>query len=266
MLVNHRIRNKVIAITGASSGLGEQIAYKCAQNGATVILLARTMKKLKRMKDDIEKKYSVACGIWELDVSQHENITNTFKEIYENFGIIDVLVNNAGYGVFEEAHTASIADIKGMFDVNVIGLMACTKEVIPFMRQKKFGHIINIASQAGKIATPKSSVYAATKHAVIGYSNSIRMELDPYHIFVTTVNPGPIATNFFQIADQSGTYVKSVEKFMLNPEHLADKIVNSMLTKRREINAPRWMNTGSVIYSLFPKLVERIGRKAFYKK
>ncbi|MGE8204431.1 SDR family NAD(P)-dependent oxidoreductase [Heyndrickxia sp. NPDC080065] len=264
--MNHRLQNKTVVITGASGGLGEQIAYACAENKASVILLARNVEKLKVMKADIEKKHSVRCGIQFLDVSKHEQIPAVFQKIREEFGTIDVLVNNAGYGVFEEAHDATITDIKGMFDVNVVGLMACTKEVLPFMRDKKSGHIINIASQAGKMATPKSSVYAATKHAVIGYSNSVRMELVPYHVFLTTVNPGPIATNFFEMADKSGTYVKSIEKFMLNPEKLARKIVECMFTKRREINAPYWMNAGSTIYSLFPRMVERIGRKAFYKK
>lgn len=265
-MTNHRLQNKSIVITGASVGLGEQIAYNCAKNGANLVLLARNIEKLKVMKRNIEEKYSITCSIQFLDVSAHDQIPTVFQKIREEFGNIDVLVNNAGYGVFEEAHSASMSDIKGMFDVNVVGLMACAKEVIPSMRANKSGHIINIASQAGKMATPKSSVYAATKFAVIGYSNSIRMELSPYNVFVTTVNPGPIATNFFQVADKSGTYAKSVEKFMLNPEKLAKKIVDSMLTKRREINAPGWMNAGSLIYTLFPRTVERLGRKAFFKK
>lgn len=83
-----------------------------------------------------------------------------------------------------------------MFDVNVLGLIACTQQVLPSMLATKGGHIINIASQAGKIATPKSSTYSATKHAVLGYSNSLRMEVAPQGVYITTVNPGPIETNF----------------------------------------------------------------------
>jgi uncharacterized protein len=153
-----------------------------------------------------------------------------------------------------------------MFEVNVVGLIACTSMVLPTMRERRFGHIINIASQAGKIATPKSSIYSATKHAVLGYSNSLRMELADHQVFVTTVNPGPIATNFFNIADEKGTYVKNVQKFMLQPEFVAGKVVDAMLTKTREINLPRWMNLGSIVYTLFPRAFERIGRKAFNKK
>lgn len=266
MVANPRLKDKLVVITGASGGLGEQIALESAKNGARVVLLARNYENLLTIKEKINASYGVQSSIEILDVSKHEDIPNVFQKIIKENGFIDILVNNAGYGIFEEAHVAKFKDVKGMFDVNVVGLITCTKEVLAFMREKRSGHIINIASQAGKMATPKSSVYAATKHAVLGYSNSLRMELAPYHVFVTTVNPGPIATNFFNVADQSGTYVKNIERFMLNPEKLAETIVDSMLTKRREINAPGWMNAASKLHTLFPRIVERLGRKAFYQK
>jgi uncharacterized protein len=153
-----------------------------------------------------------------------------------------------------------------MFGVNVVGLIACTSMVLPMMRENRSGHIINIASQAGKIATPKSSIYSATKHAVLGYTNSLRMELSDLHITVTAVNPGPIETNFFNIADEEGTYVKSVERYMLKPEFVARKVVDAMLTGTREINLPRWMNAGSILFALFPRLFERVGKRVLNKK
>ncbi|MBS4173382.1 SDR family oxidoreductase [Bacillus sp. FJAT-49736] len=265
-MVNEKLKGKTVVITGASGGLGEQIAFTAARNGANVVLLARNHDKLCDLKQRIDAAFSVKCMVERLDVSNTEEIPKVFQKIQRDFGPIDVLVNNAGYGIFDEAHEATLEDIQGMFNVNVIGLIACTKEVLPFMREKKSGHIINIASQAGKLATPKSSAYAATKHAVIGFSNSLRMELAPFHVFVTTVNPGPIATQFFDIADKSGTYIKNIERYMLDPEKLAEIIVQSMFTKRREINLPRWMNAGSILYTLFPMIVEKVGGKAFYKK
>ena len=117
-------------------------------------------------------------------------------------------MNNAGFGAFREAHEASMDEIKGMFDVNVVGLMACTSIVLPKMRERRFGHIINIASQAGKIATPKSSVLSATKHAVLGYTNSLRMELADFNVQVTSVNPGPIATNFLTLLMKKARMLK----------------------------------------------------------
>jgi uncharacterized protein len=261
-----RLKGKNIIITGASGGIGAEIAKLCAAQGANLILLARSMDKLQQLQKDFYQKYRINVHIFQLDVSDTEKIQEVFLRIFETIGEVDILVNNAGFGVFREAHFATTEEIKGMFDVNVVGLMACTSMVLPKMRERRFGHIINIASIAGKIATPKSSVYSATKHAVLGYTNSLRMELHDYNVFVTSVNPGPIATNFFNIADEKGTYVKNVQKFMLEPEYVAQKVVDAMLTKKREINLPRWMNMGSVIYSLFPRLFERIGRRAFNQK
>ena len=260
------LKNKNIVITGASGGIGAEIARLCAASGANLVLLARSLDKLHELQKDLQERFQVKISVFQLDVSNTDQVREVFEKIFAEMGEVDILVNNAGFGVFREAHRATMDQIKGMFNVNVVGLMACTSMVLPKMRARRFGHIINIASQAGKIATPKSSVYSATKHAVLGYSNSLRMELADYNIQVTTVNPGPIATNFFNIAYVQGTYVKNVKRFMLKPEFVAQKVVDSMLTKTREINLPRWMNMGSVVYVLFPRLFERIGKKAFNKK
>lgn len=266
MKENKRLIGKIVVITGASGGLGEQIAYRCAANGANLVLLARNIGKLKQMAEMIRKKYAVDCWSLRLDISKNEDIPIVFETILEKSGHIDVLVNNAGYGIFAGAGDVTTGDVKGMFAVNVIGLIACTKEVIPSMRERKSGHIINISSQAGKLATPKSSVYSATKHAVLGYTNSLRMEVADDGIFVTSVNPGPMATDFFDLADPSGNYIKNLGRHILPTEKVAEKIVATMLRDRREINLPAWMNAGSILYAMFPKLVERVGKKAFFKK
>lgn len=260
------LKGKNIVITGASGGIGAEVAKLCAQHGANLVLLARSIGKLQQLQQELEEKYHVTVDVFQLDVSDTDKVKEIFLEIFEKIHHIDILVNNAGFGVFRAAHEATIEEIRAMFDVNVVGLMACTSMVLPSMRERRSGHIINIASQAGKIATPKSGVYSATKHAVLGYTNALRMELSDYHVFVTAVNPGPIATNFFTIADEKGTYVKNVQRFMLQPEYVAKKIVHAMITRTREINLPRWMNTGSIIYTLFPRLFERIGKRAFNQK
>lgn len=265
-MVKEQLKGKNIIITGASGGIGAEIARLCAASGANLALLARSIDKLGQLQKELQQRYQAKISVYQLDVSDTDQVKEIFAAIFQEFNQIDILVNNAGFGVFREAHEATIEQIKGMFNVNVVGLMACTSMVLPKMRERRFGHIINIASQAGKIATPKSSVYSATKHAVLGYTNSLRMELADYNVQVTSVNPGPIATNFFNIADEKGTYVKNVQKFMLKPEYVAQKVVDSMLTKTREINLPRWMNMGSIVYALFPRLFERLGKKAFNQK
>lgn len=262
----HDLSGKNIIITGASGGIGAEMATFCAERGGNLILLARNLERLNQLKVVLENRFQVKVSVHKLDVSNTNEVQAIFSTILTEFDQIDVLINNAGFGIFKEASEASMDEIKGMFAVNVVGLMACTRMILPKMKAQKSGHIINIASQAGKIATPKSSVYSATKHAVLGYTNSLRLELSKYNIYVTAVNPGPIETNFFDIADEKGTYVKNVKKFMLKPEYVAKKVVDAMLTPTREINLPRWMNAGSIVYALFPSLFERLGRRAFEKK
>lgn len=260
------LAGKNIVITGASGGIGAEMAKLCASRGANLVLLARSKDKLQQLQKELQDRYAVRVTVHQLDVSDTDQVRIVFERIFQTVGQVDILVNNAGFGVFREAYEAGIDEIKAMFNVNVIGLMACTSMVLPQMRKRQSGHIINIASQAGKIATPKSSVYSATKHAVLGYTNALRMEVSDYNVRVTSVNPGPIATNFFTIADEKGTYVRNVQRFMLQPEYVARKVVDAMLTKTREINLPRWMNLGSAFYALFPKTFERLGKKAFNQK
>lgn len=260
------LEGKNIFITGASAGIGAEMARRCAARGANLFLFARSLEKLEELKREIERESATKVFVYKLDVSDTDEIQMVFQTVLKEHNRIDVLINNAGYGVFQSAEKATIEDMKGMFSVNVVGLMACTSIVLPMMKKQRSGHIINIASQAGKIATPKSSVYSASKHAVLGYTNSLRMEVADSGIFVTAVNPGPIATNFFDIADETGNYVKNVGRFMLKPEYVAEKIVDTILTRRREVNLPRWMNAGSILYALFPNLFERVGKRAFNKK
>lgn len=262
--MNRRLQGKTVLITGASGGLGEMLAYRCADSGANVILVARSMNKLEQIKRNIEEKYGIQVNTYQLDIGNQEEILLLFDQIKDL--TIDVLINNAGYGVFKTLLDSSIDEAEKMFRVNVIGLITMTKLVLPKMIVQNSGHIINIASQAGKIATPKSSIYSATKSAVLKFSDSLRMEVQQSGIFVTAVNPGPIATNFFEVADESGEYLKNVGRWVLQPSDVADKIVDKLFTSTREINLPRLMNVGSIVYTLFPTIVEKVGKKAFFKK
>lgn len=252
------LQGRNIVITGASSGIGERLAANAAALGARPILIARTEDKLQKIAAKIQSETAVNPLYFALDVSDHDKVHEVFAEIYAQVGFVDILVNNAGFGIFEYLHETSIADMERMFAVNVMGLIACTKEVLPSMLSENKGHIINIASQAGKLATAKSSGYSATKHAVLGLTNSLRMEVAKTSINVSAVNPGPIDTNFFEIADKSGNYVKNVKKFMLSTDYVADKITALLLKPKRELNLPKWMNAGSILYNLFPRIADRI--------
>ncbi len=260
------LKGKTVLITGASGGLGEQIAYQCAANGAGVILAARNLERLKEVQKNIRETYHAEAVVYQLDVGQHGEVRDVVREIFSRHKKVDCLVNNAGFGLFKTITDSTVEEAEQMFKVNVIGLIAMTKMVLPEMMKAGSGHIINIASQAGKIATPKSSIYAATKKAVLGFTDSLRMEVKDRGIYVTAVNPGPMATNFFEIADESGNYIKNVGRWVLRPERVAEKVVNKMFTPVREINLPRLMNAAALLYTLFPGFVEKVGKRAFYKK
>lgn len=260
------LKGKVILITGASGGLGAHLAMDVAKKGATPILTARREEQLKVVQDTILKETNRMAPYYMLDVSDPDSVDKVVSQILQEHQHVHILVNNAGYGIFEEFVEAPWKNIEGMFSTNVLGLMACTRAVLPHMLQKGSGHIINIASQAGKISTPKSSVYAATKHAVLGFSNGLRLEVAHKGVDVTTINPGPIATDFFTLADQSGNYVKNVQKLMLQPSRVSEKIVKAMERPVREINLPWWMNVGSTMYQVMPKLIETLGGKSFRQK
>ncbi len=253
-----RLANKNIIITGASSGIGEQLAMKVAERGARPILLARSKEKLQTIYEEINVRTSIDCLYYSLDVSDLEQVKVVFQQILQEVEHIDVLVNNAGFGIYDYFHEAKLEDIQQMFAVNVFGLMSCTQAVLPSMLARNEGHIINIASQAGKLATAKSSGYSSTKHAVLGFTNSIRMELAQTNINVSAVNPGPVETNFFVIADKSGKYVQNAKKFMLKADDVADRIIRLMEHPKRELNLPIWMGIGSTIYNLFPTFFEKV--------
>ena len=173
------------------------------------------------------------------------------------------MVNNAGYAIYDDFENFSEEQVRAMFDVNLFALMAFCRLVGKEMKAAKAGHIINIVSMSGKIASAKSSIYSATKFAALGFSNTIRLELAPYNVAVTTVNPGPVATGFFDLADPDGSYQKSVQAFLIAPEKVASKIVQSMGTKKREINLPWLLEATNKFYTLFPNLADFLARKVF---
>ncbi|OZM58676.1 oxidoreductase [Lottiidibacillus patelloidae] len=261
-----RLAGKHFVITGASSGLGKELAHEVAKCGGHVSLLARSSEKIKELSEKISSTYGVKSAYYELDVSDEKAVRSVFSTIYSEWQTIDCLINNAGFGLFERAIDANFAETKEMFEVNVLGVISCTQAVLPRMLKENSGQIVNIGSQAGKIATPKSSAYCATKYALIGYSNSLRLELNKTNVAVTVINPGPMKTDFLTIADPSGNYVKNAGKYMLSARDVAKKTVIAIEKRKRELNLPLWMNIASKVYALFPSLFERLARRSFELK
>lgn len=261
-----RLSNQTIVITGASSGLGKYLAFAAAKEGANVAILARREAELKELKMKIEEDYPVKCHYFVVDVTDEMAVHDAFLQIEDQFDGIDVLINNAGYGLFDTVEQMSLQDMKQMFEVNVFGVMCCSKLALSSMKLKGKGHIINIASLAGKVATSKAAAYAGSKHAVIGFSNALRQEVEKDGILVTNINPGPMDTPFFDIADESGSYAKSVRRMMLDPEKVATKVISIIGQDFHQIDLPSWMGFGAKMHSIFPKISHRLLMKFGNKK
>ena len=220
-----------ILITGASGGLAQEMVKLLSND--QLILLGRNREKLAQLYGN--HPHAELIGI---DITDAQAIESLVAELYHRYGKIDVLINNAGYGIFEDFDKISNQDIHQMFEVNTFALMNLSRLVASRMKEIRKGHIINIVSMAGLIATGKSSLYSATKFAAIGFSNALRLELMPYGVYVTTVNPGPIRTEFFDQADPDGTYLKSVDRFLLEPDTVARKIVKTIGKKQTRAQSP----------------------------
>ena len=261
-----RVKDKVIWITGASSGIGEELAYQLAEKGAVLILSARRTDKLKQIKEDIRNKYGSQALVYPLDVADTDAVQRAVAHVTDKIGKIDVLINNAGFGHTETFLDYDFSRVENMFKVNVLGLMLMSQLVGKHMVQYQSGQIINVASIAGKVATPKSAVYSATKFAVIGFSNTLRLELKDHNIIVTAVNPGPVDTEFFDEFDPEGEYLKNVSTVVLPVDYVASKTIKAIGRQKREVNMPGLLNAASKVYTLFPKTGDRIVRTMFNRK
>ncbi|MCO7176663.1 SDR family NAD(P)-dependent oxidoreductase [Sporolactobacillus kofuensis] len=245
------LKNRVVVITGASSGLGSELALLFAQKGAIVVLLARNEKRLTEIKQQINSEGGRAFSMT-LDITKSEAVSDVFRKIEDQFGIIDICINCAGYGQFQRFTEMTDQSIEHMFKVNVLGLIACSKAALPLLLKGERKQLVNIASMAGKVTTPKSIVYGATKHAVIGFSDGLRMELENEGLRVLVVNPGPIRTPFLNIADPSGHYVESAGRFLLEPHHVAERVFNAIERNKRELNLPWYMAIGAKLFQITP--------------
>jgi len=186
-------QNKVVWITGASSGIGEHLAYAFAARGAKLILSSRNEAELERVKDQCRGAAQVL--ILPLDVAQFDSIPDAVKKASDQFGQIDILVNNAGISQRALAKDSSFEVDKRIMDVNYLGTVAMTKAVLPLMLAKQSGHIVVMSSVMGKVGFPGRSAYAASKHALHGFFDTLRAEVFKDNIKVTILCPGYVQTN-----------------------------------------------------------------------
>ncbi|MFC4404284.1 SDR family NAD(P)-dependent oxidoreductase [Gracilibacillus xinjiangensis] len=262
----NEIKGKIVLITGASSGIGKAITKEIASNGAIPIMLARSGDVLQSLQNEIREEYKQESYFFTVDLTDRKQVDIVIDEIISSVPKVDAIINNAGFGIFQLFEKMDWEQTERMLLLNINSLMYLSYRFLPVLKLQEDAHIVNIASQAGRIATPKSAVYSATKAAVISFSNALRMELANTKVNVTTVNIGPVKTAFFEQADPSGKYQNSVARYMLDPIKVAIKIRRALFTNKREINLPIWMHAGSILYQIAPKWMERMLRNQFEKK
>lgn len=231
------IKNKVVIVTGASSGIGEATARQFGREGAKVVLAARRVEKLEALAQEIAAMNTGAeAFVVQADLSKLEDIQALIQKTLNKFGRIDVLVNNAGFGRLDWLENLDpVKDIQSQFDVNVMGVIQTTRQALPVMIKQRSGHIINMCSMAGLVATPTYTIYAACKHAVHGFSEALRREVKPWGVDVSMIYPGGVVTEFASHAGiKRKTQATTPKALLLTAEQVGNAVV-------RLVNRPRSM-------------------------
>lgn len=192
------LKNKVIVVTGASSGIGEATALLLAEQTTKIVLMARRVDRLNALAEKVRKLGSEAFVV-QVDLTQRNQVEQAFASVYSHWGRVDVLINNAGLMPVSYLDKLKIDEWDRMIDVNLKGLLYCIAGVLTGMKSAGGGHIVNVSSVAGRRVWPGFAVYNATKFGVTALSEAMRMELTPSHnIKVTVVEPGAVATELTQ--------------------------------------------------------------------
>ena len=202
---------KTALITGATSGIGRATAHEFAKHGIKLILCGRRQERLDSIKTALSRQTDVHT--LNFDVRDKNAAFKAIDSLPEDFKTIDILINNAGnaHGL-DPIQTGSVDDWDAMIDINVKGLLYVSKAIIPQMTNRKSGHIINIGSSAGREIYPKGNVYCGSKHAVLAITEGMRIDLNPYNIKVSAINPGLVETEFSQVRFKGDKIADSVYK------------------------------------------------------
>ena len=259
------LKDKVVWITGASSGIGEALSYACAQAGARLILSARREKELQRVK--------AACALPEeqilvlpFDLIDREEMPSHARRVIDHFGQIDLLINNGGISQRSLVMETEMAVYQKLIDVDYLGTIALTKAVLPYLVRQKQGHIVTVTSLMGKFAAPMRSGYCGAKHALHGFFDALRMEHHDDGIRVCLVCPGFVRTNVSKNAltadgSRQNKMDESTDKGM-SPEECARRILKAVHREKMEVVMGGKETLAVYLKRFFPSLVHRIIRKA----
>jgi short-subunit dehydrogenase len=257
--MNGELRGKVVVVTGASSGIGEATALEFGRAGARVVLAARRLDRLEASAQKIEAMGSGAEALAvAADLSRLEDICRLVEQAQRRFGSVDVLFNNAGFGRLGWLETLDpTADIQAQIELNVLGVLQTTRQVLPLMQAQRGGHIVNMASVAGLVGTPTYTIYAAAKFAVRGFSEALRREVAPWGIRVSVIYPGGVATEFGAHAGiQRKTKATTPAWMQLSADDVARAVVDLVRRPRRALVITWPFRLSVWLNQLLPGLVD----------
>jgi NAD(P)-dependent dehydrogenase (short-subunit alcohol dehydrogenase family) len=238
-------KDKVAVVTGSSTGIGYETSLILSRNGYLTYATMRNLNRSENLKSVVTKE-NLPIQIKQLDVTDDISVKNAIQTVSSEAGRIDVLVNNAGYGLNGAFEDLAIDEIKAQYETNVFGLIRTTQAVLPIMRRQKSGTIVNISSGAGRFGFPSGSAYVSTKFAVEGLSESMSYELEPFGIRIVIVEPGAIRTNFFdglvvakKSKDPNSPYSQIMQKTAAGFEEMMKNASSPDLVAKVVLNAIR---------------------------
>jgi len=221
-----RLPNTIAIVTGGSKGIGLAIGKALAREGSHVVLAARALNELHAATEEIRRLGYSASAV-RTDITNDGQVQALVEGTVERYGTVDLLVNNAGIGVFAPVAELSVADFDAMWNVNMRGVFLATRAVLPAMMKARSGAIVNIASLAGKNALKGGAGYCATKWALRGFSSSLMLEVREHHIRVVTIFPGSVATGFSQHGKQGPNITQ--------PEDVAEAVIFAVTAPERSM-------------------------------
>ena len=255
-------RGSVALVTGASRGIGRAVASAAAAKGAAVGLIARTEAELKEAKDDIERAGG-RCAIAVADVADADALDAAIADLERVLGPTDVMVANAGIGYYGAFADLTADDAERIVRVNVLGTVNALRAVVPGMIERRRGHLVTISSIAGRVGSPFEAIYAATKFAGTGLTEAIAVELEPYGIGVSLIDPGVVDTSFGEA--RGHPYDRKRPK-PISAERVAKTVITAVERGRRESYVPASYRLAVIIRHLIPGLYASGTARTFTKE
>ena len=252
--------NQVILITGASNGIGRQLAVDLAARGAIVAGCGRSIPRLKEVLAEVRRASprSVMIGC---DVGDAEQVRGMMAKLLADYDKIDILINNAGVGMRQRFVDMPLATVEEIMRTNFLGAVYCAHEVLPSMIARGAGHIVNISSVAGKIGTLNMAAYCGSKFALNGWSESLYHELKPLGVKVSMICPGPVQTDFNR--DFRDSEPKSPAQLFVTTEAVCREVLNAIEKNKFEVILPRWLAFLCACQRHMPNLFRYLAQRRF---